>query len=234
MSQPGPPPRPPAGTADRHTMLLVALGVVVVAALGAAAFLFFGGDDDDGGRASTPPREGSASINVDFQPTQVLSHNTGTPAQLSPEQITAIMDTAGQYLDRAVIEPLRTGEPVGDVASLFDAATAAQLTGLSRPALFEEGLPTASGDIAATAKYVNLDGLADGFGTFVLATVASDLEIVAETDDGELRIHRITELTLVPEGPAWKIAGYDVVVDRTGPGVKKPRAAATSTGASPQ
>ena len=75
-----------------------------------------------------------------------------------------------------------------------------------------------------------MNALSDGSGAFVLATVGSDVEITAGTDDGDLRIHRITELTLVPEGVAWKIAGFDVIVDRQGPGVKQPTATASSTG----
>jgi hypothetical protein len=217
-------------------VLLIALGVVVVAALGAAAFLFFGSGDDDGGPSRAPlasngERE-SGTVHVQFEPTEVLSHNGGgPPVQLSPEQVTAIVGTARQYLDGAVIRPLRTGKPAGDISGLFDAATAAQLTGLARPALFDEGLPPATGDVTANASSLVVNGLSDGSGAFVLATVGSDVEITAGSDDGDLRIHRVTELTLVPEGLAWKIAGFDVIVDRQGPGVRQPSATASSTGA---
>ena len=218
-------------------MLLIALGVIVVAALGAAALLFFGGSDDGGDRgASRSPlasgaAEASGTVQVQFEPTQVQSLNgAGPPAQLSPEQVTAIVGTARQYLDGAVIGPLRTGKPAVDVSSLFDAATIPQLNGLARPALFEEGLPAATGDINATTSSLVVNALSDGSGGFVLATVGSDVEVTAGTDDGDLRIHRITELTLVPEGVAWKIAGFDVIVDRQGPGVKQPTATASSTG----
>ena len=216
-------------------MLLIALGVVVVAALGAAAFLIFGGGDDGGGPSRSPLAAGTdepATVQVQFEPTQVVSDNGGGPAvQLSPEQVTAIVGTARQYLDGAVIEPLRTGKPAADLAGLFDAATAPQLNSLARPALFEEGLPAASGGLDAKTSRLVVTGLSDGSGAFVLATVSSDVEITAGTDDGDLHIHRITELTLVPEGAAWKIAGFDVLVDRQGPGVQQPSATATSTGA---
>lgn len=214
--------------------LLVALGIVVVAALGAAALLFFGGGDDDGGGGGgsgglASPSTNPASVNVEFQPTQVVSHNGGPPVQLSQDQVNAIMQTAAGYLDLGVIEPLKTGKPAGDVSSLFDPAAGAQVNGLARLALFEEGLPAATGGLDAKASSVTVNGLSDGAGTFVLATVGSDVNIVAETDDGQLQIHRITELTLVPEGTTWKIAGFDVIVDRKGPGVNKPTAAATSS-----
>jgi hypothetical protein len=150
--------------------------------------------------------------------------------QLSPEQVTAIVGTARQYLDGAVIEPLRTGKPAADMSGLFDAATIPQLSGLARPALFDEGLPAATRGVDATTSSLVVNGLSDGAGAFVLATVGSDVQITAATDDGDLLIHRITELTLVPEGPAWKIAGFDVIVDRQGPGVKQPTATASSTG----
>jgi hypothetical protein len=235
MSGPAAPPRPPAPSHDRPTVLLIALGVVVVAALGAAAFLVLGGDDDDGGPNRSPlatSKNETGTVQVQFEPTQVVNLNgAGPPAQLSPEQVTALVGTARQYLDGAVIEPLRTGKPAADISGLFDAATAAQLTGLARPALFEEGLPAATGDLDATTSRLVVTGLSDGAGAFVLATVGSDVEIVAATDDGDLRIHRITELTLVPEGATWKISGFDVLVDRQGPGVKQPSATATSTAA---
>ena len=171
-------------------------------------------------------------MQVQFEPTEVLSHNgAGPPAQLSPEQVTAIVGTARQYLDGAVIEPLRTGKPAADVSGLFDAGTSPQLNGLARPALFDEGLPAATGGIDATTSSLVVNGLSDGAGVLVLATVGSDVQIIAETEDGDLLIHRITELTLVPEGIAWKIVGFDVIVDRQGAGVKKASATASSTGA---
>jgi hypothetical protein len=237
MPGPAAPARPPAPSTDRPIVLLIALGVVVAAALGAAAFLVFGGDDGGGGASRAPlagnggDRE-SGTVQVQFEPTEVLSHNGGgPPVQLSPEQVTALVGTARQYLDGAVIEPLRSGEPAADISGLFDAATAAQLTGLARPALFEEGLPPATGGVDATTSKLVVNGLSDGSGAFVLATVGSDVEITAATDEGDLRIHRITELTLVPDGVTWKIAGFEVIVDRQGPGVKKPAATASSTGA---
>jgi hypothetical protein len=215
-------------------VLLIALGVVVVAALGAAAFLFFGSDDGDDAPNRSPLANGASeetgTVTVQFEPTEVLSHNgAGPPVQLSPEQITAIVGTARQYLDGAVIEPLRTGEPAADISGLFDAATSPQLNGLARPALFDEGLPAATGGVDATTSSLVVNGLSDPAGAFVLATVGSDVRITAATDDGDVLIHRITELTLVPEGAAWKIAGFDVIVDRQGPGVKKPTATASST-----
>jgi hypothetical protein len=225
-------PRPPAGAVDRPTFLLVALGIVMVAALGAAALLFLGGGDDSnggGGGGLLAPSTAAASVNVEFQPTQVVSHNGGPPAQLSQDQVDAIMQTAGSYFDLGVIDPLTSGKPAGDVSALFDAAAGAQINSLARLALFEEGLPAATGGLDAKASSVTINGLSDGTGTFVLATVGSDVNIVAKTDDGELQIHRITELTLVPEGATWKIAGYDVIVDRQGPGVKKPTVTASST-----
>lgn len=230
MSRPASAVPPPAHENERPTVLLIVLGVVLVAALGAAAFVTFTGDGDNGGGGKSVFRStDSASVNVDFKPTSVTSHNAGVPVQLSPEQTTAIMDTASKYVDAGMIQPLKTGQPVGDVSALFDAATAAQATGPARGALFDEGFAAVSGDINATATGVGVNGLSDGAGTFVLATVGSDLTIVADTGDGELRIHRLTELTLVPEGATWKIAGFDVLVDRQGPGVKNPTATAKST-----
>jgi hypothetical protein len=236
MSGPAAPRRPPAPSHDRHTVLLIALGVVVAAALGAAAFLFFGNDDGGDSPSRSPLANGgseeSGTVQVQFEPTEVLSHNgAGPPAQLSPEQVTAIVGTARQYLDGAVIEPLRTGKAAADISGLFDAATIPQLNGLARPALFDEGLPAATGGIDATTSSLVVNGVSDGAGAFVLATVGSDVQIIAETEDGDLLIHRITELTLVPEGIAWKIAGFDVIVDRQGAGVKKASTAASSTGA---
>jgi hypothetical protein len=225
----GPQGRPDAGESHRPTTLLVVLGVVLVGALVAAAVVVFvvggGGDDRDSTLAGKPAKP-SASVHVQFEPTSVVSQNGGPPAQLSLDQVNAIMDAAGKYLDLAVIEPLKTGKPAPDVSGLFDPAAAAQLNGLGRGALFEEGLPAATGDITAIAPVVEVTGLSDGSGTFVLATVGSTVDIVAETDDGEVTIHRVTDLTLVPDGAGWKISGFKIQVDRQGAGVTQP---ATST-----
>jgi len=63
-------------------------------------------------------------------------------------------------------------------------------------------------------------GLADAAGTVVLVAAHLDLEVVAGTDDGDLTVHRVGDLTFAPVENTWKITTYDVAVTRSGAGVE--------------
>ena len=218
---PGPPPR-------RSRPLQLTVLAACVALVGVAAFFLLRGDDGDE-RPASPRRTESASTTLEYQPDTIESQNGGPPVQLTQEQVDAIMATAASYVDDGLIKPLRTGKVPDTVAGLFDAGAAATLAGPNRAALFDEGLPKATGDIDGKSPIVRVVGLSDQTGTFVLSVVGFQLDITAETDAGKLTINRSTFLTLVPEATQWKITAYDVVVNRSGPGVAAPQRQATAT-----
>jgi len=119
-----------------------------------------------------------------------------------------------QYLDRAVVTPLRSGL-VGDLAPLFTAPALERLSGPDRAAMIDEGLGGAT-DISVATAAAQLTALVGPEGVHVIVA-GIDLAVTAKWRGGPVAIHRSGELTLVVDGDAWKISGYDVRVDRDGP-----------------
>jgi hypothetical protein len=201
-------PRP----VGRSLPLQVATALVVVGLLVAAALVFFGGDDGDGGRRGKPK---SVSVNLELVRGASRSENAGPPAELPVETQDQIMELVGDYVDKGVIRPLKTGERAPDLSGLFDLGAAGRLEGPDRPALFEEGMPPTTIE-RASAFPVSFTGLSDANGSFVLVTAGFGMVLDGENDQGPIKITRTYELTFLPEGGTWRITGYDIVVVREG------------------
>jgi hypothetical protein len=190
------------------------LVVIAVAAglLLTAAFIFFLARGDDGGSA---PSKKSVSGNVQLTLAGVQNANTGAPAQLSDESANQIMTVVGQYIDRGLIAPVKTGKPPEAVSDLFDAGTQAAIQGPDKDVLFENGQPELTGDFTPAAEPVVITALSDGNGQFVLATAAFAYRADVGVEGGTLNTARTIALTFTPDN-GWKITGYDVSLTRQG------------------
>jgi hypothetical protein len=190
------------------------LVVIAVAAglLLTAAFIFFLARGDDGGSA---PSKKSVSGNVQLTLAGVQNANTGAPAQLSDDAANQIMTVVGQYVDRGLIAPVKTGKPPEAVSDLFDAGTQAAIQGPDKDVLFENGQPELTGDFTPAAEPVVITALSDGNGQFVLATAAFAYNADAGVEGGTLNTARTIALTFTPDN-GWKITGYDVSLTRQG------------------
>ena len=119
MSTPTRTPRAPAGAAPgpkppgsqrSRTMQLV---VIAVAAglLVMAAVIFFVARGDDGGSS---PTKKSVSANVQLTLAGIQNANAGTPATFGDDAATQIMTVVGQYVDRGLVVPVKTGKPAAE------------------------------------------------------------------------------------------------------------------------
>jgi hypothetical protein len=141
---------------------------------------------------------------------------------VTQEQADAVLKVVTDYVDAASVGPLRTAQPAGDLASIFDAGALARVTGVDRAVMVDEGLPKVTGDLSVTAKPVDVVALADQGGAIVLATASLDLEITgdAHVRAGPLKVARRGDLVLAPDASgAWKITSFSVIVSRTGAGL---------------
>jgi hypothetical protein len=215
-----------AAEARRSRPLQIVTVVTLLALLAAGGYFFFLRDDDgDGGGGSAD----TVSIgDVELVVGEVRNENAGPPAQLAPEVQAQVMTTVGAYVEGALLDVVREGEPGRDLATAFDAFAAARLDGPDRAVLLEEGLPELTGDFEPSAQPVILTGLSDGTGAFVVVSAFFNYAADAEVEGGRVTITRATELTMVPEGASWKITGYDVVLTRDGPGTATTTTTATS------
>jgi hypothetical protein len=178
-----------------------------------AAVIFFFVRSDGG---SSPSTKKSVSANVKLTLAGIQNANAGLPATLGDDAANQIMAAVGQYVDKGLIAPVKTGKPpTGDVAGLFDAGTQAAIQGPDKGVLFENGQPKLTGDFKPAAEPVVITALSDGNGQFVLATASFTYRADEGVEGGTLNTARTIALTFTPDN-GWKIAGYDVTLTRQG------------------
>ena len=218
MSTPIRTPRAPSGAASgskppqrSRTMQLVVVAVAAGLLVTAAVIFFFVRSDG----SSSPSPKKSVSANVKLTLGGVQNANAGTPASLGDDAANQIMAAVGQYVDKGLIAPVKTGKPPTDVSGLFDAGTQAAIQGPDKDVLFENGQPKLTGDFKPAAEPVIITALSDGNGQFVLATAAFTYHVDEGVEGGTLNTARTIVLTFTPDN-GWKITGYDVTLTRQG------------------
>jgi hypothetical protein len=191
-------------------VVAVAVGLLVVAAV-----IFFVLARSDGSSGSTPTKK-SVSTNVKLTLAGVQNSNAGAPATLGNDAANQIMAGVGQYVDKGLIEPVKTGKPPTDVSGLFDAGTQVAIQGPDKDVLFENGQPKLTGNLKPAADPVIITALSDGNGQFVLATAAFAYRADEGVEGGTLNTARTIALTFASDNGQWKITGYDVSLSRQG------------------
>ncbi len=124
--------------------------------------------------------------------------------------VQAVLD---RYLTDAVLKPLRSGGPAGDLSAVFAPSTLERVNGSDRAALVDEGLPKAERVTVeeASAAITALTGLS-------IVSAGIHVLISAGVGGTSLRLERSGELQLAADGDFWKVIGYDVKVTRDTPG----------------
>ncbi len=144
-------------------------------------------------------------------------HTAGRVGQATFDAAWAgVLDTLNRYLEAAVLTPLRTGGPAGDLTPLFTPLSVAQVmtVGPDRFAFIDENLPPAA-DLRQEAALVAMTALAGSDGVMSVIAAALDLRLTGQVDGAPLALNRAGELVLVPEGGAWRIDAWDLKVTRT-------------------
>jgi hypothetical protein len=118
--------------------------------------------------------------------------------------------TLNRWLDEAVLRPLRSGQPAGDIGALFTTPTRERIaTTPDRAAFVDEGIPPVSGVRPGTASLAMV-ALADPDGGIPVVSVHLDLTLGGTVDGTPLGVEHTGDLFMVAEGDAWLIDGYDV------------------------
>ena len=189
-------------------VVAVAVGLLVVAAL-----IFFLARGDGGSGPSASKKSVSGQVNLTLG--GINNANAGAPATLGNDDANQIMAAVGQYVDKGLIVPVKTGKPPTDVAGLFDGGTQAAIQGPDKDVLFENGTPRLTGDFTPSADPVIITALSDANGQFVLATATFNYRADAGVEGGTMNTARTINLTFASDN-GWKITGYDVSVTRQG------------------
>jgi hypothetical protein len=154
---------------------------------------------------------------ITFTGTGFDLHTAGRVGQATFDATWAgVLDTLNHYLDAAVLTPLRTGGPAGDLTPFFTPFAVGRVMGdgPDRAAFIDEGLPPTF-DVRRDAAVAALSALAGSDGTVSVAVAKIDLRLIGHIAGDPVTVVRTGELVLLPEGGAWRIDAYDLRVTRT-------------------
>jgi len=184
-----------------------------------------GSSKQSAGAKTTSTARAGSRLELKLQPTQVA--NAGDKnATLDDGTRDKVLAAVRAYLDNGLMKPLASGSKAGDLSSAFAAGALARATGPDAATVFDGGLPKVSGLEAKTAT-VTLTDLAGGDGAPLMVGAGLVVDLEGTASGKPVHIHRLADFALAPDNGVWKIAGYDVAVQRDGAGV--PVAAAGST-----
>jgi len=142
-------------------------------------------------------------------------HTAGKVSQATFDATWAgVLSTLNRYLEAAVLTPLRSGGPAGDLGPLFTSLADDRATGADRAAFVDEGLPAAS-DVQSEAAVATLTALGGADGTVSVVSASLNLRLKAQAAGAPLTVSRTGELVLLPDGGTWRIDAYDIRVSRT-------------------
>jgi hypothetical protein len=190
------------------------------------------GDDDDATTATTADATTTSTAPAPVVTLRVVQAGPVSPyddATLDPATQQAIVDVATAYVQRASADPLYGGAAPTGLDALFEPAALAQALGPDAAALVDRGAAPATGGVAVEAADCSVTVLIGLMGVAEVATADLHVVLAATTEAGVVRVERNGALTLVPTDGAWRIAGYDFTVARSGPGVTDASASATAT-----
>jgi hypothetical protein len=133
----------------------------------------------------------------------------GPTTQVPKAAQQALLASANNYVNAAVLTPLDTGKVGGGYANLFDAAVRGNATTSDQDVLTE--LPVGKvGKYSEKTTPVAINGLADGSGAIVYLATNFAVTTNATTTDGKATLSRDVELTFSPQGKKWVVTAYRV------------------------
>ena len=167
-----------------------------------------GGHKGASGRATTTTE---APVAITFKVTAFDVEAAAAPvAGAASGAQDGIQATLNRWLETAVLGPLRSGQPAGDIGPMFSAATRERITTTpDRAAFVDEGIPPVAGVRAGIASLA-MTALADPDGAIPVVAVHFDLTLGGTVDGTPLGVEHTGDLFMVPEDDAWRIDGYDV------------------------
>ena len=171
--------------------------------------------DEADDAAAPKPKRATTTTSTTAPPVPVLTFTVvGTDANgtKTPDDATmaAVKQTMDGWLAAAVVAPLHSGQPAGDLSPLF---TQPALDRLADPAvratLVDEGVPPAT-QLTAEIANLLLTSVAGPDEVIALIGARIDLKVhtVGATHDVDV-VHQ-GELVLVPDGPGWKIDSFSL------------------------
>jgi hypothetical protein len=128
----------------------------------------------------------------------------------------AVLDMLNRYLEAAVLTPLRSGGPAGDLVPFFTPPSVAKVTspGPDRAAFIDEGLAPVA-ELRRVRAVATLTALAEPDAVMSLVSAELDLRLTGLVNGAPLTLVRTGELVLLLDRGAWRIDAWDLKVTRT-------------------
>lgn len=184
--------------------------VIALIAVGGASSCS-GGDDE----AEREPEISELSVErprIELEVTRseyISPHRTRGP--IPEPEAEAALATVQRLFQATVVDAAVLGRP-GDATRLFTPDALAQVRGGDYRAFVDAEVGPLPGLEADRAR-VGLAGLADDDDRPQLIVAAIDWDV--QSPDGTVRIRRVGELSLVPQGGSWRVAAYSLLSERT-------------------
>ena len=158
-----------------------------------------------------PPVNSTGDQRFEIQSFDVAAAE-GPPESFSRVR-TLVAEALDRYLEKAVLAPLRSGEPAEDLSAVFAGVAAEQVAGPDRAALVDEGLPPV-GSLVLEKATATVAVLAGRGGEAGLATAHISTVLRGTIGTAPLTVERFGILELEPDGDTWKITGYEMRASR--------------------
>lgn len=201
----------------RRLLPLVVALAVAAGGLGACS-KGKGGKDDNGGvesagRTTTSAAAQAAPPTIGVTITGVDPNGTRPPDDATVAAVKATLDA---WIATAVVGPLFTGQPAGDLSKLFTPAALERLAAdpAVRATLVDEGLPPATKAITAERANVGLFTVAGPDEVVAVIGAQIDLLLRAEGPTMDVNVNHYGEVVLVQEADGWKIDSFAVEAAR--------------------
>ena len=195
----------------RRSLPLVLALTVAVGGLGACSKDKDGGGGRAAGTTTAPPATAlAAPPTIGVTVTGVDANGTKEPDEAT---VAAVKATLDQWIATALVGPLFTGQPAGDLAPVFTPAALERVAAdpAVRATLVVEGLPPATTNITAERANVALSSVAGPDEVVAVVGVQLDLLLRAQGPSLDVNVNHYGDLVLVQEADGWKIDTFSIV-----------------------
>ena len=178
--------------------------------------------DDDAADKAAPKGSPSSSSTAEAAPASAPLNVTGIDANGTKppgdDVVAKVKSVLERYMADAMVAPLKSGQPAGDLAPLFtpDALARVGPGGPERASLVDEGLPApASTSVTFEKADVALYSVAGGDEVTAILAARIDFKARALGPQIDVDVVRQGDLILVPAGEGgWQIDAFAVRVSR--------------------
>ena len=187
---------------------------------------------------AAPPTPSSTRSGAAVRITRLLTigstdvQRAGSVGAVSRATRRAVLACAQQYVDRAVLAPLETGNVARGYAALFVAGIRPAAIGSDAGALTDRAIGVTT-ILNEQSTPVMLSALLDKTGAVLYLAARFNVQVKAIQPSGPVAINRSVELTYERVGTTWLVAAYRIKVTRSAavgaaPGGAAPRHRSTA------